>query len=148
VALRRAHAEGAPHPLERAGVRVENNDPAVAVTVGHERFIGFLVDEHVRRSVDVRPIAVAFALTLGAELLHEFSLCRELQQHVVGDTAAADPDHVFVVDGDAVLGEGPVITLPRATQALTNAVGVEFEDGGATLSQTCCTVPGRWRIQT
>ena len=127
-------AERAPHPLECAGFGVKHNHAAVAIAVGHERFVRFLVDEHVGRSVDVLLIRVALALTLRAELLQEDALRRELQQHVIGDAAPADPDDIFVVDGNPVLGERPVVSLTRAAPRVQEfAVGVEFENRGRRL---------------
>jgi len=44
VVIHRLVAEGAPHPLERAGIRIEDDDTVIAVTVGHERFVGLRMD--------------------------------------------------------------------------------------------------------
>ena len=120
--------EGAPHSLEGAGLGVEHDQAAVAIAVGHERFIRFPVDEDIGRSVDVGSICVALALTLGAELLQESALGRELQQHVVGDAASANPDDVLVVDGNAVLGDRPVIALTGSAPRVDElSAGIEFE---------------------
>src|SRR5262249_14983605 len=88
----RCVAEGAPHPLELAGGRIEDNDAPVAVAVGDVRFIGLRIDEDVGRTVDVTGVRVALALAGFAELAQELSLKREVQQHVIANAAATDPD--------------------------------------------------------
>src|SRR5262249_2993098 len=93
-------AEGTPHPLELAGSGIDAAAPPVAVAVGDVRFIGLGVDEDVGRPVDVTGVRVALALARLAELAQELSLEREVQQHVIANAAAANPDDVLAVDRD------------------------------------------------
>ena len=129
--------ERAPQALERAGIGVEHDDPAVAVAVGDHRLVRLLHDLHVRRLVEVRRVLVALALVAHPDLLDELALARELEQHVVGSrrhpdlhvrVVAADPDVVLVVDVDAVLGVRPLQTLGGAAPRLQElAVLVELQ---------------------
>ena len=113
-------AERAPHPLERAGIGVEHDDPAVAVAVRDEGLVGLGPHEDVRRLVHALRVSVAFAGRPAADLQQELSLGVELEEHVVVEIperrcdrgAAADPHVVLVVDGDAVLAVGPVVARP------------------------------------
>src|SRR6202140_797109 len=50
VVVHRLVAECAPHPLELASVRVEDNDAVIAVAVGHEQFVGRLIDPPIGRA--------------------------------------------------------------------------------------------------
>ena len=115
-------AERAPLALERTGVGVEHDHAAVAVAVGHERFIRLRPHEDVGRLVHALGVGVALAHAPAADLQQELPLVVELQEHVVVEIAqrrrdrraAADPDVVLVVDGDAVLAVGPVVAGSRA----------------------------------
>ena len=60
--------EGAPHPLERAGVRIEHDHATVAVSVGHENLVRVLIHERLRWSPYVLRICVAAALAAAADL--------------------------------------------------------------------------------
>ena len=49
----RPFAERSPHALERAGVRIEHDDPVIAVSVGDEHFVGGRMHPNVRRAMEV-----------------------------------------------------------------------------------------------
>src|SRR5207244_11132132 len=60
VVIRRFVAKGAPHPLERPAIRIEDNDPVVAVTVSHEYFVGLWIHPLICRPVHIPGVRVAF----------------------------------------------------------------------------------------
>ena len=76
-------AEGAPHPLERAGVGVEHDHAPVAVAVGDEELVRLRVHERVRRLVEVLRVGVALALPGTADLHDELPGLRELEDLMV-----------------------------------------------------------------
>ena len=117
-------AEGAPHPLERAGVGIEHDDAVIAVAVGHEQLVGARMHPHIGGAMQVRGVGVALALVALADLHDELAVLRELQELIVGDrleagqavgraVVAADPDEALVVDVDAVLALGPLVAAAR-----------------------------------
>ena len=129
-------AEGAPHALERAGVGVEHDDPAIAVAVGHEQLVGLRIDEGVGRLVDAARVGVAAALVGPADLQQELPVLAELHEHVVGPLrqrvgrGALPPIHTLplVVHVHAVLAVGPVEARRRAAPGAQElAIGVELE---------------------
>ena len=133
-------AEGAPGPLERAGVGVEHDDAVIAVAVGDEQLVGARQHPRVRGAMHVRGVGVALALVALADLQDELAVERELQERVVGHrlqagdaggraVVAADPDEALVVDVDAVLALGPFEAVARAAPGLDEiAGGVEHHD--------------------
>src|SRR5262249_53850994 len=139
-------ANGAPHPLERAGVRVEDDDAVIAVTVGYEQFVGWRMDPGVGRAVHIDHVGIALALVAFADLQHEFAVGRELQIRGIRDRpepgeargrtiVPAQPHKTLVVDIDAVLALGPVISAPRPAPGLYEvAGGIEHDDRGRRLS--------------
>ena len=63
-------AVGAPHPLERAGIRVEHDDAVIAVAVGDEQLVGRCVHEDTGGAVDVAGVvAVRGGALLGIPVL-------------------------------------------------------------------------------
>src|SRR5262245_51904318 len=138
-------AKGAPHPLERAGVRVEDDDAVIAVTVGYEQFVGRRMDPGVGGAVHIDRVGIAPALVAFADLQHEFAVGRELQVRVIGDRlepgeargrtiVPAQPHKALVVDMHAVLALGPVIPAARPTPSLDEvAGGIEHDDRGRRL---------------
>ncbi len=96
----------------------------IAVTVGHEQFVGLRIDLHIGGTMQIRGIGIALALIAVADLHDELAVLREFQQLVVGDRPqprqaicragiAAQPDEALVVDGNAVLALRPLIALLR-----------------------------------
>ena len=83
VVVHRLVAECAPHPLERAAIRIEDRDAVIAVTVGHEQFVGLRMHPHVRRPVHIPRVGVALALIAAADLHDELAVLRELQELVI-----------------------------------------------------------------
>ena len=55
-------SERAPHPLELAGVGIEDDDAAVAVAVGDEQLVRLRMDERVGGLIQVLRVGVALAL--------------------------------------------------------------------------------------
>src|SRR5262245_54910217 len=110
-------AESTPHPLECASVSVENDHPSIPVTVGDKCLIRLWIHKDVGGTLQVFRVAVAAWQTATANLHEKDALVRELKNHVVDGldessaawTTTRYPDVSFVVDGDAVLGSGPVI---------------------------------------
>src|SRR5262249_44088413 len=76
-------AKGTPHPLERAGVRVEDDDAVIAVTVRYEQLVGWRMDPGIGRAVHIDHVGIALALVAFADLQHEFAVGRELQIRVI-----------------------------------------------------------------
>jgi hypothetical protein len=61
----------------------------IAVTVGHERFVGLLMHPYIRRAVHVLGVGIALALVAAADLQHELAVLGELQQLVIGNQLEA-----------------------------------------------------------
>jgi hypothetical protein len=78
VVVHRLVAECAPHPLELASVRVEDNDAVIAVAVGHEQFVGRLMDPRIGRAMHIRCVGIALALIAVANLHDEPAILCEL----------------------------------------------------------------------
>ena len=136
--IERLVPERAPQALERTGIGVEHDDATVAVAVCDDRLVRLLDDLNVGRLVEIRGVLVPLALVAPPDLLHEFALARELEQHVVGSlrhpdldvrVVASDPDVVLVIDVDPVLGIRPLPFIRGAAPRLQElAVLVEFQD--------------------
>ena len=107
--VERLVAERAPHPLERAGVRVEDDDAPIAVAVGYEQLVGRRMHERVRGLVDVLGVLVALALAFAADLHHKLAVLRELHQVMIRRAIAAQPYEALRVGVDTVFCLGPVI---------------------------------------
>src|SRR5678816_146557 len=97
---------GAPVALVRAGVGIEDDDPPVAVAIGHEYFIRRGVDRHVSRLPEIRGVVASGAASATSDLQEELAVAVELQDLVLtrpGRASSGDPDVVLVIDKDAVL---------------------------------------------
>ena len=79
----------------------------------------------IRGAVHVDRVSIARALVASADLQHELSVGRELQICIIGNRlepgqaggrtiVSADPHEALVVDMDAVLALGPVVSAPGA----------------------------------
>ena len=153
-------AERAPHPLERAGVGVEHDDAAVAVAVGDERLVGLRPHEDVGRLVDGLRVGVALADASGRRSAAGTSPCcrtsaacrrRDCAATVRRRGAAADPDVVLVVDGDAVLAVRPVVARARVrpTRSRISPSASNSSTGGAACSRCASGIVfGRCSTQT
>src|SRR5262249_10331673 len=116
------------------------------------------IDESFGREAEIIEVVAALALAGLADLPDEFSVLRELEDHVVvealetarttasgrerfvapadstasaGTAAAiaADPDVALVADGDAVIRMGPIVPLAFAAPMSDQVSGfIEFED--------------------
>src|SRR5580698_7024261 len=76
-------AEGAPHSLKRARVRIENDDTRVSVAVGDEEFIGLGIHELICWPIEVLSVAVSLALPAVPDLHQELSVRCEFENLVV-----------------------------------------------------------------
>src|SRR4030095_12448976 len=95
---------------------------------------------YVRRTVPILRVAVALALDAAADLHHQLTVLRELQQLVIrnrleagrlhpGAIVSAQPHEALVVDVDAVLSFDPFITAARPTPGLDEiASRIEHDD--------------------
>ena len=133
-------AEGAPGPLERAGVGVEHDDAVIAIAVGHEQLVGARQHPRIRGAMQVRGVGVAFALVALADLQDELAVgvnfrsassATGFRPADAGGRAlvAADPGEALVVDVDAVLALGPLVAVARAAPGLDEIPGgIEHHD--------------------
>src|SRR6185437_2391884 len=111
-------AVGAPVPLIRARVGIEDDDAVIAVAVRDVDFIGGGIDLGVGRTAELRRV-VAGGLRAGlADLQDDLSVRPEFQHLPVILAVAADPNESLRVDADAVLILKPVVALSRAAPGL------------------------------
>ena len=89
----------------------------IAVAVGDEDFVGTIVGEHVRRTIEPRSVTRTWALAavVLADLVDEFSVRREVQD-LVAIVVAADPDGAVRADVQAVLVRHPLVASPGPPQ--------------------------------
>ena len=73
----------APVAFVLAGLRVEHDHAMVAVAVGDIQFIGLGIDKSLGGQPQILEVVAAFALARLADLHQEFSVLRELQDHIV-----------------------------------------------------------------
>jgi hypothetical protein len=111
-------AVGSPVPLVLAGIGIKNNDAPIKITDGNEQFIRLWVYELAGRSTQVLGIVAAPVLSYMADLHEELPLRGELQDLVVFLRVSAEPDVIFRIDEDSVLGRKPFVALSRATPRL------------------------------
>src|SRR5207253_3897141 len=105
----------APHALESQRLGVDYDDAAVPVAVTDIQLIVYGIHREVRGATKVLRVGTAAALALMAELRQELTLRRELEDLGVLVAASRQPDVVFRVDKDAVLGRRPLVALAGAT---------------------------------
>ena len=84
-----------------ASVRIEDDHPLISVSIRDEDFIRLGVHVDISRSVECPGLLVCLDETGLADLHHELSFFRELQDLVVF-AAATDPDVPLVIDENAV----------------------------------------------
>ena len=116
--------------LVGAGLRVEHDHAPIAVAVRDEDFVGPIVGEHVRRTIEPRGVTRtrALAAVVLADLVDEFSIRREVQD-LVAIVVAADPDGAVLVDVQAVLVRHPLVAVTRAAPVAQQiSVDVELHD--------------------
>src|SRR5262245_33989309 len=132
----------APVAFELSGVGVDDRDALVQVAVGEIRLVLFGVDEDLRdaaerhlivAAADVRRLTVFVQRTLAgigvADLEQELAALRELEHLRVAFAVAADPHVAFVIDGDAVIGRGPLVPFSwSAPMSNQRPLGIELED--------------------
>ena len=112
-------AERSPHPLERAGRGVEDDDAVIAVAVGDVQLVRRRVHPDVGGAMDVPRIRVAFAAVALADPERDLAVAGELENLIVverlqpgdavgGAVVPGDPDKAFRIDVNAVLAFRPV----------------------------------------
>ena len=120
---------GAPVALVGASLRVEHDDPVVAIAVGDEQLVRLGIDGHRRGPVEMPGVRVPADDPLPADLQEELAVGRELENLAVLRIVARDPHVPLRVDEDAVLVERPVVARARpAPGADQDAGAVELED--------------------
>ena len=102
-------AVGTPDTLDRTGVGIEDGDAVIAVAVGDVDLVGLRIEFESGGLAELAQIRAAGERPPLAQLLDEFPVDGEFQDHAVVLAAAGEPDKSFVVDHDPVLDEGPVI---------------------------------------
>ena len=122
----------APVALVGTGVRIEDDDAAIAVPVGHVDLVRLGIHHHRGRLVEVlqivavRPAVVPRSLPavrlVAADLHDERAVFVELQDPAVFLTVAAGPDEPLVIDMQPVLGLRPV-ALPPGIRDLAASFG-------------------------
>ena len=107
-------AVSAPHALEGQRLGVDHDDAAVPVAVTDIQLIVYGIHRQVGGAAEVLRVGAAATLALMAELRQELALRRELKDLVVLLAASRQPDVVFRIDKDAVLGRRPLVALAGA----------------------------------
>ena len=101
----------APVPLVCARVGVEHDDAVIAVAVGDVELVGLLVEERLRRQPQVLDVVAPLARARLPDLHQEFSVSRELQDHVVVERLRAGGLALVLL---AVLAGDRGARVPRA----------------------------------
>src|SRR5260370_33494540 len=114
-------AVGASLAVVLHGFRVIDDHAVIAVTISYIQFIGGGIDNQFRGSLQVFGVIDDLAFTRVADLHEEFAALGQFQDHVVmialgigAAAVAADPNGAFVIDSDAVVRIGPIVTRSRA----------------------------------
>src|SRR5689334_19143907 len=81
----------APMALIGAGIRVENNNAAVEVSIRHKQFIGFRIYEKAGGTSDIIRVVAAPIFAGMPDLQQEFAFVGELQYLVILFGVAAEP---------------------------------------------------------
>src|SRR6185503_10930321 len=120
----------APVAFELARVGVDYNDALIEITVRDVSFVCFGIDENLRDSPEVLSVVAAGGFSRVSKLREKFSVLGELENLRVICPVAADPHIAFVIDGDAVIGLGPLIALAGAAPMTDQIAGlIELENG-------------------
>ena len=114
--------------LVGAGVRVEDDDPAIAVTVGDVDLVGAGLVKDLRRLPEVGDVIAAVVHPVLAELQQELSGIRELQDLRVLLTVAGNPDIAVAVDRDAVVAVRPLVSRAGPTPGLHEVAGLVVDE--------------------
>src|SRR5204862_7435448 len=114
----RPAAVGAPMPLVLAGVGIQDDDAAIAVTVADVDLVGRDVFPDLRRLPEVAGVVAAVVDTVLADLQQEGAAAAELEDLRVFRAVAGEPDVPLVIDGEAMVAVGPVVARSRSTPRL------------------------------
>src|SRR5580704_14487416 len=79
----------APMPLVLPRLCVENDHSMIAVAVGYIQLVGLLIDEQLRRPLEIIDVVAALALARLPDLHQELSILRELQYLVIAEVRRA-----------------------------------------------------------
>ena len=160
LVVRRRLAVGAPHPLERAGRGVEDDDAVVEVAVGDIQLVGRGIDHHVGGASELR--RVLLLLVIGPDLpICSTNFPARVNFRTIPSVMPlpADPDEVVVINEDAVLVGRPVVpwpgpphactTLPSWSNSTTEGAGLQHLTLGVVEARfsRASRVPGRWLTQ-
>src|SRR5437764_14897380 len=104
-----------PVPLVLAGVRVEDDDAPVAVSVADVDLIGGDVFPDLCRLPEVLDVVAAVVDAVLADLEQKLAGGVELQHLRVAWTIAGQPDVAAMIDGDAMVAVRPVVALTRTS---------------------------------
>jgi hypothetical protein len=83
IVVDRAVPEGAPHPLEHAGIGVKDHHPMIAVAVRDIHFVALRMHPGVGRPMQVLRVGVALALVAVPDLQDELAVLGEFEQLIV-----------------------------------------------------------------
>src|SRR5579883_2853719 len=112
----------APVALVLAGFGIEHDHAMIPVPVGNISLVGLRVDENLGGQPQIRDVVAALALVRLADLHQEFSLLRELEDHVVVERFRA-ADLAFVVGG-LIAGSSAAASTAAASGAWSRASSV------------------------
>src|SRR5215471_9088323 len=114
-----------------AGIGIENDDTTVEISVGDKQLVCFRIDEQSRRPTEICRVVAAAIFSSMADLQKQLPFGRELQDLVIFPGIAAEPDIVFVIDENPMLGGKPLVTLSWPSPRLKElSVRVEFQHSG------------------
>src|SRR6185437_16153701 len=117
----------APIALEGPGVGVEHDDTVVAVAVGDEQLVRFLVDLHGRRLAELGGVVAASARAGHADRQQQLlAVVAEFVDGAVVLGVAGDPDRAGAIDEQAVLVDHPRLGVGEAPSLDEVALGVEL----------------------
>src|SRR5688572_15724915 len=116
--------------LVRACFRIEDDDAPIAVTIGDVELASRGVDVEIGRAAEVRRVVAAPRLPAAADLQQKLAVERELEYLRILVAVAGEPDGIGLVDEDAVLARGPLVSRARtAPRAHDVARLIEHEHG-------------------
>src|SRR5205814_1439951 len=90
-------------PLVGAGVGVEHDDAAIAVTIGNKHFVRLVIHGDAGRPAQVRGVVAVDGHAAPADLQQKLSVLAELENLAVAVAVTGEPDVVPGVNGNAVL---------------------------------------------
>ena len=114
--------------LVGAGVRVEDDDAAIAVAVGDVDLVGRGLVKDLRRLPEVGDVVAAVVHAVLADLQQELAGIRELQDLGVVGAVAGDPDVAVVVHRDAMVAVRPLVPRARPAPGFDEVAGLVIDE--------------------